>query len=305
MTMRATASTILFLVAACSTAPASPTAPGPDAGFTAQTPQVVKDRPYDLLVPESYDAAKAAPLVILLHGYGASAQVQEAYFKFSPLAASEGFLYAMPNGTPDKDGNKFWDATDACCDFSGRAVDDVAYVNGIIDDVQQRFHLDTKRVYVVGHSNGGFMAHRLACDLSPRIAAVASLAGAQVKDVSKCAPSEPVAVLQVHGDADTVVLYGGGPALTFTGSAAYPGAVETTEDWAMLNACDATPVKNPEQLDLDAVIFGTETTMERYLNCKPGGAAELWTIRGGGHVPGLTDAFAERVWAFFKAHPKP
>ena len=80
----------------------------------------------------------------------------------------------------------------------------------MIDDISTRYNVDPKRIFIVGHSNGAFMSHRLACDLSDRIAAIASLAGAAWNDASKCNPSSQVSVLDVHGDADTVINYGGG-----------------------------------------------------------------------------------------------
>src|SRR5205814_3467937 len=114
-------------------------------------------------VPPGYDATKPTPLLILLHGYTASGAQQEMYFKLGPVANAQGFLYAIPDGTVDGAGNRFWNATDACCNYFGSAVDDVAYLGAIMDDVGTRYNVDPKPIFVVGHSNGGFMAHRLAC----------------------------------------------------------------------------------------------------------------------------------------------
>lgn len=283
-----------------STGTATGTGTGTGTGTTPITPPEVEARPYNLHVPDSYDGTRAYPLVVLLHGYGASGLLQEAYFGLTRVADNAGFLYATPDGTLDATGKRFWNATDACCDFGGKGIDDVAYVNAIIDDVSQRYSVDAKRVYLVGHSNGGFMSNRLACDLSARIAAIVSLAGAQFSDISRCQPEQPVAVLQVHGDLDQTVYYIGG---MFFGKS-YLSAADTVGGWAMLNGCDASPSVAGD-LDVEPTILGNETKVERYGGCRAGGAAELWTIRGGSHIPKLVPGWGELVWGFLSAHPKP
>ena len=252
-------------------------------------------------MPTGYDKTKPTPLVVLLHGYTASGATQEAYFKFAPVADAKTFLYATPDGTQDNGGNRFWNATDACCNFDGSAVDDVAYINAVIDDVETKYNVDAKRVFLVGHSNGAFMAHRLACDSAPRIAAVAALAGDVWADATRCNPQSPVAVLQIHGTADTVIAYGGGK----NGSlAVFPSATASIATWAAKNGCASTATAGAP-LDLESVLLGSETTTAENTGCKPGGAALLWTIQGGAHVPALQSSFATTVYGFLAAHPKP
>ncbi|MBX3227693.1 MAG: alpha/beta hydrolase fold domain-containing protein [Labilithrix sp.] len=257
-------------------------------------------RPYERTVPASYDASKPAPLVMLLHGYTSNAKDQDAYFGISALAETKGFLVALPNGTKDAAGNPFWAATDACCNFVNAAVDDVAYLRAVLADMKLRYAVDPKRVYVVGHSNGGFMSHRLACELAGEIAAIVSLAGGQFADATKCTPSAPVAVLQVHGDQDETVTYEGG---VFFGKS-YPSAKQTVATWAAKNGCSPTLEPARDALDLERTLAGAETTVARHA-CTTG-AAELWTIAGGKHVPTFAQpAWAEAVYSFLDAHPKP
>ncbi|HEX4621848.1 MAG TPA: alpha/beta fold hydrolase [Myxococcaceae bacterium] len=277
----------------------------PDAGADAGTSfdgGLVASRPYPLVVPPGY-AGQPTPLVILLHGYGASGAEQEAYFQLTPVAKAQTFLYAYPDGTLDSHGLRFWNATDACCNFDGRAVDDVAYLNAVIDDVERKYNVDPKRVFLVGHSNGGFMAHRMACDASARVAAMVSLAGAQWDDISRCQPSQTVAVLQVHGTADLVIAYDGGSTGVGTGAGLYPAARTTVGDWAAFDGCGALDTSAPN-LDLDTLIPGPETTVGRYLGCD-GGTAELWSIQGGSHVPSLTPNWGNLVYGFLSAHARP
>jgi polyhydroxybutyrate depolymerase len=272
---------------------------GGAGGSGGQAP-IGGDRPVEVFVPSGYQDGTPAPLVILLHGYGASGLVQELYFNLRPLADARGFLYAYPDGTIDANNSRFWNATDACCNFFGSDVDDSAYLRQVIDEIKARYTVDPKRVFVLGHSNGGFMSFRMACDHADAIAAVASLAGAVAADAAACAPVEPVAALQIHGTADDTILYDGGMIFDNT----YPGAIASAQRWATLDGCDAMPTAGPA-LDLEADLAGAEATTEAYTGCDPGGHAELWTIEGGGHLPALSADFSTLVIDFLFAHPKP
>jgi polyhydroxybutyrate depolymerase len=126
------------------------------------------ERPVTVVVPSSYDGSPT-PLVVLLHGYGASAVLQDIYFGLSALAESRGFVLALPDGTLDTSGRRFWNAGDACCDFGEAEVDDVGYLTSVLDELEASYAIDPKRVFFVGHSNGGFMSYRMACDLAGRV----------------------------------------------------------------------------------------------------------------------------------------
>jgi polyhydroxybutyrate depolymerase len=259
------------------------------------------DRPVEVFVPSSYDGSEPTPLVILLHGYTASGALQEIYMQIQPEAEARGFLYAHPDGTTDALGNQFWNATPACCGFTS-TVDDSGYLRGVIDEIKQVLNVDDKRVFLIGHSNGGFMSYRMACDHADAVAAFASLAGAMFDDPSSCAPSEGVAGLQIHGTNDETIAYAGGSNLGYP----YPGAVATTESWAGLMSCTVTPDTSAPPLDLDSDIMGAESTVARYgSECDPGGHAELWTIVGGTHIPTLSDSFIPSALDFLFDHPKP
>jgi polyhydroxybutyrate depolymerase len=285
-------------LAACRSAPSAPAA-ARDAG--ASPSSLVAARPYALTIPRS--GAAPRPLVLLLHGYGDRGKNIDAAWGFSQLAEREGFLLAAPDGTPDARGRRFWNAG-ACCqlDPGAVAVDDVAYVRAILDDVAARTPLDPARVFVVGHSNGGFMAHRLACDLSDRVAAVVSMAGAVDADPARCSAPSPVSVVQAHGTADAVVAWSGGQIFDLPGRT-YPSVAETMRQWSARLACAGGPEEAAARLDLDATLAGAETRVDRYRGCRAG--LELWTIEQGAHTPAFTSAWAEAVWAFFRAHPKP
>jgi polyhydroxybutyrate depolymerase len=271
------------------------------AGYDAPTDPLIMKRPYKSHVPTGYDPGKPTPLLVMLHGYASSGAQHEAYYQFIPLSDEHGFLYAYPDGTKDTITLQFWNATDACCNIFGSSVDDVAYLTAVIDDMSQRYNVDPKRIFFVGHSNGGFMSHRMACDRSSRIAAIVAQAGDNWKDVSKCKPTEPVAVLQIHGTSDPTIKYDGGQNAP---QGPYPSAHASIGSWVTLNGCSATADTSAPAIDITSDIAGNETTKEQYPNCK-GGAAELWTMMNAVHQPTLANGANELMWQFLAAHPKP
>ena len=253
-------------------------------------------------VPSGYTGDTAAPLIVLLHTYSNTGAGQNEYMGLSALADAYGFIMVAPDGTPSAGpGNpRFWNASAACCNWEGQELDDSAYLAGLIDKVKAQYRIDEKRVFILGHSNGAFMAHRMAHDHSGTVAAIASLAGAD-QTVERPQPAHAVHVLQIHGTADTAIAYDGGE---IQGSA-YPGARASVENWAARNGCDGAG-SDAATLDLDRGLAGAESTVTRYTaGCRPGGSAELWTIAGGAHLPELSDHFTPLVVEWLLGHPKP
>lgn len=266
----------------------------PPADMARETPPVH--------VPAGYDSAAATPLIVLLHGYTLSGEGQDAYMGLSDLVDDYGFLMAAPDGTKENgpDENRFWNASRSCCNFFESEVDDSTYLADLIDSIKGDYNVDDTRVFLVGHSNGGFMSYRMAHDHSGTIAAIASLAGADQSE-GRPTPDDPVHVLQIHGTADTVISYEGG---VFRGGAPHPGARESVEAWAAHNGCATTGV-DTGTFDLDGGLDGAETVVTRYASgCRPGGSAELWTITDGSHAPDLSEHFSRRVVEWLLAHPK-
>lgn len=283
-------------------ASANDTGAPPADGAAADAGPIGGDRPVDVHVPKGYVPGTPTPLVIMLHGYTASGAIEESYLGITPLSDSMGFLYAHPDGLVDKTGNRYWNATDACCDFTPTNVDDSGYLSTLIVQISQHYSVDPKRVFFMGHSNGGFMSYRMACDHADQIAAIVSLAGAMPSDASLCKPSTQVSVLEIHGTADTVIGYTGGQNLGH----AYPGAQTSVADWVTLDGCASSADTSSPNLDLDAVLPGNETTVSKWASgCKPGGHVELWTITGGSHIPTLSSSFTKDFIDFLFAHPKP
>ncbi len=277
-------------------------APAPPAGEAAQPDGTIDAGrgPIKVHVPASYDGSTPTPLVILLHGYTSTGQAVENWMQFVSLVDQYEFLYLYPTGTTDLLGNPFWNATDACCDLFGTGINDARYLRDVITEVQNNYNVDPTSIHFTGHSNGGFMSYRMACDYADVVASIASLAGATYLDPLDCSPFMPVHTLQIHGTADTVIAYGGG---CIPLSACYPSAVQTVETWAGYDGCSLVGTADPTPIDIDATIPGDETDIVRYdTGCLPGGSAELWTVNGGPHSPTFSADYNNLVIEWLLAH---
>ena len=267
-------------------------------------------RPVTVHVPASYTAGHPAPLLIVLHGYGGSGGSQNAYFHLGDAAARRDMIIAYPDGTKDHSGSRFWNATDACCNFDGSSVDDSGYLLSVVSAIKAHVAVDPRRIYFMGHSNGGFMSYRMACDHADVIAAIVSLAGATFTHPGDCHPSAPVSILEIHGMADNTIDYNGG---SITGPAAgtsvsYPGAQETVQTWAQYDGCHPVGSTSSKRVDVDAdsgtAAEPAEALVETWAGCRNAAAVELWTMPGSGHGPTISKAFAGATLDFLLAHPK-
>ena len=284
-------------LAACSNASSAPSDAATDA--TVDAGPIGGDRPLALFrAPDGWDQKTPLPLLLVVHGYGIGGYAQEIYFNVLPLVEEQQIIVAAPDGTLDSAGKRFWNAVDACCDFDGKNVDDVKYLTGLVDEIAARVPVDRKRVWLLGHSNGGAMSMRLACDRSKTFAAVFELAGPFWSNpAAQCAPETPIAIRVVHGTADATVPYDGGAKI------APRSAPEIAAFFASKNGCGAQPSAGAP-LDLEANLPGAETVVSRYDGCAAGGDVELWSITGGEHIPNLAPGFRAIVWDYFSKHAR-
>lgn len=243
----------------------------------------VLGRVYEVRTPAGFDGVTPLPLVILVHGYGTTARLQDYFFPLSASADEKRVLLALPNGTVDRVGKRFWNATEACCNFERLPVDDVAFFRALVDDVRARYPVREGHVFLVGHSNGAFMSLRLACDASERFAGVVAVAGSTFDDARRCGEGPPVPTLLLHGDQDTLVPIEGRPGL-------YPSARETGARFAQRNRCTGGWADGGR---VDVLGDPAEETSRLVVEgCPSRGAVELWTHEGTGHLP-----FYDRRWA--------
>lgn len=252
-------------------------------------------RTYRVYAGRRYEPARPAMLVLNLHGFTSNGQQQEAYANMPALADARGFVVASPDGL-----DASWNAG-ICCGLSmTRAVDDVAFIRRLIDEVSAEFCVDPARVFATGMSNGAFLSHRLACELSDRVAAIAPVAG--VLGLPTCTPPRAVPVFHFHGTLDGLVPYYGG------GLQGFSSVADSMRGWAQRDGCGAT---GAEFLRRGLV------HCDRWSGCRDGAEVQLCTVDGGGHTwPGglpipafgltTTDVSAsEMMLDFFERHPMP
>lgn len=163
-------------------------------------------RAYRIFIPKNYNASRPVPLVLNLHGYGSNAFEQEVYSNLRSVADTAGFIIVHPNGLIDALGRRYWNTFDA----PGQSANDLGFLNRLLDTMQANFNIDRNRIYSTGMSNGGFMSYDLACRMSNRIAAIASVTGSMLSTrITSCNPGRPVPVMQIHGTDDQTVPYNG------------------------------------------------------------------------------------------------
>ena len=246
-----------------------------------------RERTARVHVPARLRARHPAPLLLVLHGAGGDGPGFERYTGYSGLADREGFVAVYPSAI-----DRFWTLGE-----SGEP-DDVRFLSELLDRVEADLCVDEDRVFATGLSNGGGMAARLACALGDRIAAAAPVAGGY-GNLPDCEPARAVSVLEMHGDADPIVPYGGDG----------PGSPNSAEGfasaWAARNGCAETPTHRrlaPRAVRLD------------WPGCRGRSAVAHVRLLGFGHdVPGVNPRTSppgmisgpDEIWRFLSSHPRP
>lgn len=258
------------------------------------------DRPARVVLPEDYDIEQTYPILFMLHGYSANPALQDLLFQLERRVDEHQFILVLPAGTINDNNLRFWNATPECCDFDQSGVDDVAYLTGLIDESLSLYAVDPTRVGFLGHSNGGYMSYRLACEIPHRISAVAVLAGSVFLDEADCTGQEPVSVLHMHGTEDDVVPYENNVGTDFGDAFRVEtvGAEEAVERWALKAGCSPEqPI--PTTANLHTGLVGEETDVLQWTGCTEGIAVELWRINGGDHlVLEVNDVFRDGIVEF-------
>jgi polyhydroxybutyrate depolymerase len=255
-------------------------------------------RSYRLYVPAIYTGASARPLILNLHGYTSNAQQQQLYSNFMPIADTANFLMVFPNGTFSS-GQRFWNAG-----ISSALVNDIAFLSALIDSLDLTYNINLNRVYSTGMSNGGYMSHTLACELSNRITAIASVTGSvfNTQYGSNCHPMRPVPVMQIHGTND--------PTVPYIGSTTSMPIDSVVKYWVNKNNCNS--VATFSNVPNSSTTDGCTAEHYRYLNGTSGSSVELYKIIGGTHTwPGfpfgglgtnLDINASKEIWRFFNKY---
>lgn len=166
-----------------------------------------QNRQYIVYIPASYDGSQAVPLMLNFHGYTQIAGSYMGETGMTAVADTAGFILVFPQGSLFF-GNTHWKVGSWT---NGSTADDLGFTAAMIDALAAEYSIDLSRVYSCGFSNGGYFSFELACQLSPRIAAIGAVGGTMsVETYQNCSPQHPTPVLTIHGTSDPVVSYYGG-----------------------------------------------------------------------------------------------
>lgn len=264
-------------------------------------------RSFRVHVPPGHRNDAPSAVVVMLHGGGGSGrQFEQASSRMDAVADREGFVAVYPDGSGVL---RTWNGG-GCCGYAvENDVDDVGFITALLDHLEGALCVDQDRIFASGMSNGAIMAHRLACELSDRIAAIAPVAGTDL--TRGCAPVRVVPVLQIHGTADGHVPWDGGQGCG-PANVPFTSVPETMERWRMRDGCTGATTSYFAEGD---------GTCEAYGGCAAGSDVVLCSIEGGGHswpggeppadlveCPGngpqsATFHASDAIWRFFSSHP--
>ena len=257
-------------------------------------------RTFAVRLPSVYDGGSALPLVIAMHGGFGSGTQLETQSQLTTKAEQEGFIVVYPDGVASNLNIRTWNAGGCCGYAMNNDIDDVGFMNALLDTLQADFAIDTQRIYFTGMSNGGFMTYRVACELSERIAAIAPVSASMTIDV--CAPVRPMPVIAFHSYQDESVPYLGGIGTGI--SAHYNSPLDSVQNAFAAHA--GCTVQN------DTLLDDAEVTVIRWHGCSCAQEVITYMTHDGGHswpggiqMPGgdpvSTAIYAnDLMWDFFQ-----
>lgn len=256
-------------------------------------------RSYILYIPGNYTGNNAVPVVLNFHGYGSNALEQMWYGDFRSVADTAGFIVVHPQGTLFN-GITHWNVGGWTI---GSTVDDVGFIDALLDSISADYNIESTRVYATGMSNGGFMSFLLASQLSEKIAAIAPVAGSMTPETyNNSNPQHPTPILQMHGTTDDVVPYNGD---TWT----LP-IDDVLEYWANYNNCNPIPsvtalpdIDPNDGSTIEHIVFDggdNDVNVEHFMIV---GGGHTWpgNILGGNGTNNDVDASVE-IWKFFSRY---
>jgi polyhydroxybutyrate depolymerase len=251
-------------------------------------------RNYMVYLPNNYTGSVDFPLVIHLHSGGWTAQQDMNYIRLNEVAEASGFMVAYPSAI-----SKRWNVDSV----PGSNINDVGFIDALIDTLNNRYSIDPERIYACGYSRGGFLAYTLAFQLSHRIAAIASVGGSISSFIAESySPVRPMPVLHIHGTKDTWV--------SINGNTTFLSADQAVSLWTNFNDCVETETTTLPDLDPTDGCTVEKTT---YTACCDNCDIVYYKVIDGGHTwpgagpPGYAagktnqdfDASVE-IWNFFK-----
>ena len=221
------------------------------------------ERKYIIYTPQGYDGNSKLPLLLNFHGFGGQAGDYMSYSNMRSTADSENFILVYPQGT-DLDGSPHWNAALNGGDNKSD-VDDLGFIEALINKLSSENLIDLKRVYAVGYSNGGMMSYALACYKSGLISAIGSVSGYMLQ--TECSPSHSIPLIKLHGTTDY-----------YDGGGVYNSVESVLNFWVNFNNTDTNPIISNINDN------GTSITSYKYENGDNSVSVEHYKIIGGEHV---------------------
>jgi polyhydroxybutyrate depolymerase len=252
-------------------------------------------RKYTIHQPQGFDNTSPTPVVLMLHGGGGTMQNAQPFTELNNTSNANGFLAVYPQGhTPVQNGFSWADGRGTAADNAG--IDDIGFINKLLDVLESGYSADPERIYICGFSNGGFMTQRLACQSNERFAAMASLGS--IMDtmlISNCNPNRPKPMLLLLGTADPFVPYNGGEMIGSGNVTPIVGMDTLVDFWKTNNGCTTAnpPINLP---DINTNDNSTVTVFE-YTDCDcDNSIVKFYRINGGGHTwPGVPNPIYEII----------
>jgi polyhydroxybutyrate depolymerase len=255
-------------------------------------------------------------MLLILHGFSSDPFGARAEMGFDQLENRDDFLFVFPEGTGPNATELSWNAGFCCRYAMQHGVDDVAFLDRVVDKLAAETRVDRLRIYVTGFSNGALLAYRWGAERAQTVAGIAAVAGAiagkagfSEPEVRIAAPEQPVSVLIVHGEQDPFFPYGGGVSQALMSrlpGRASASVADSISFWRRGNGC----IGEPEISTADH----QGMRLQRFARCRNGAAVEAWTIAQMGHDwPKRLDLLAGRsnkplftdyMLEFFRRHPK-
>ena len=252
-----------------------------------------RTRAYLIYIPQGYDSTRATPFVIALHGLGDTISNFKDTIKMDQVADTAHFIFAMPQALSDSFGGPAWNsgATPGGY-YPNRNIDDVGFVNAMMDSVSLKYNIDQTRLFATGFSMGAFMANRLGCELNNRLAAIASVSGTIGTGI-QCNPVRAIAAAHFHGTAD--------PTVPYAGNQFCPGAEALVSYWMHHDHTDTVAAS----IDTfpNTVNDGKVVVHYKYLNGAYGTEVEFFKVIGGRHewLSAANDInYSVEIWRFFR-----
>jgi len=222
-------------------------------------------RSYYVSYPTDIDPNQnSIPLIINMHGFGGNAASQISYTQMDQFAHPQDVAVVYPQGLNNSwNVYTFWD---------NNSYDDVGFISAMIDKISVDYNIDLDRVYACGMSNGGYMAYRLACDLSNKIAAFGSVTGnfMLTNSFNDCQSQDrDVPIIHFHGTADGVVNY---YPPSFDGALTIAESINYWNDFNSLTSENIIPINSY----VEVYTYEKEFSNTKFVHYKVNGGGHTW-----------------------------